>query len=230
MVKNILLEMPEFNTISNHALDALWKIGKVDKYKKNISVFRAREHTDFVYFQITGKSVIYNLTHDGKKKILFIFGPGALLNENITNFHTSSTFCDTLESSTILKAPVEDFNQLLREDFSFMQAILAMQERKMWRLGHQLKNTMGSIFIERKLAAKLWKLARDYGRSMPDGSTEIEMNISITFLADMLGVPRETASKACKKLIEYGLIAMDKKQFKIPDPDKLSDYYKYAEI
>ena len=46
---------------------------------------------------------------------------------------------------------------------------LEEQEKKMWRLSHQLKNTTSCIYLERKLAAKLWKLSRDFGIEKEDG-------------------------------------------------------------
>ena len=86
-------------------------------------------------------------------------------------------------------------------DFKLTEKVLEAQERKMWRLSHQLKNTMSSVFLERKLASKLWKLSRDFGIDMKDGR-EIDINMTITFLADMLGVSRETTSRVCSTLVK----------------------------
>ena len=103
--------------------------------------------------------------------------------------------------------------------------ILAAQERKIWRLGHQLKNTMGSIYLERKLAAKLWKLSRDFGVPGKRG-LEIDIHMTVTFLADLLGAPRETTSRVCKTLAEHGLIRMEKKRICIPDRERMARFYK----
>ena len=117
----------------------------------------------------------------------------------------------------------------MEQDFALVKEAMVMQEWKMWRLGHQLKNTTGSIYMERKLAAKLWKLARDFGRETSAG-LEIDINMSVTFLADMLGAPRETTSRLCRTLVEYGLIRMEKKRIFIADPQKMSQFYKTGEI
>ena len=84
---------------------------------------------------------------------------------------------------------------------------------------------MGSIYLERKLAAKLWKLARDFGIRTAEG-IEIDISMPVTFLADLLGTPRETASRLCKTLTENGLIIMKKKKIIIPDPERMSRFYK----
>ena len=88
---------------------------------------------------------------------------------------------------------------------------------------------MSSIHLQRKLASKLWKMSRDFGVEA-EGGTEINMNLSITFLADMLGAPRETTSRICSELVECQLIQIDKKRITIKDCDKLLRFYKTGKI
>lgn len=210
-------------------VDGLWKAGRVTEVSKGSVLFRAKEQVDSVYFQLSGKSMLYNLTHTGQRKIVFIFGKGILLNDHVINIHESSLYCETIEKSRIFIIPVQVFVSWMEQDFALVKEAMVMQEWKMWRLGHQLKNTTGSIYMERKLAAKLWKLARDFGRETPAG-LEIDINMSVTFLADMLGAPRETTSRLCRTLVEYGLIRMEKKRIFIADPQKMSQFYKTGEI
>ena len=54
----------------------------------------------------------------------------------------------------------------------------------------------------------------------------IGVSLSITFLADMLGAPRETTSRLCKSLSERGLIQMEKKTIIVRNMDCLSNFYK----
>ena len=227
--RNLLAELPVFRDVSHNTLEHLWNKGKVENFPRGTILVRAREPLQTVYIQLTGKSMIYNLTHIGKRKIIFVFGPGALLNEHVLNFHDASLYCETIEASRIFVIPCAWFLEFMEKDFSLARAVLEAQERKMWRMGHQLKNTMGSIYMERKLAAKLWKLSRDFGKMTPDG-IEIDIRLTITFLADMLGAPRETTSRLCKNLSEAGLIRMDKRRIMIINPEKLSHFYKTGEV
>ena len=227
--KNLLAELPLFQGASIHTLEELWRKGKVESFPKGIILVRAREPLQTVYVQLAGKSIIYNLTHTGKRKIIFVLGPGALLNEHVLNFHDASLFCETIEASRIYVIPCSWFLDAMEKDFGLARAVLEAQERKLWRMGHQLKNTMGSIYIERKLAAKLWKLSRDFGKVTPEG-IEIDIRLTITFLADMLGAPRETTSRLCKNLCEAGLIRMDRRRIVIINPEKLSHFYKTGQV
>lgn len=224
-----LCDLSIFENVNPETVKRLSLAGSVREFPKGQVIMHAKRPVGQVYIQLSGKSMVYNLTHNGKRKIIFIFGRGALLNEHVSNFHAAAQFCETIEKSRILVIPMAEFMQCMEADFSLTKAVLGAQERKIWRLGHQLKNTMGSIYLERKLAAKLWKLSRDFGVETPEG-IEIDINMSITFLADMLGAPRETTSRICNTLTEYGLMRTCKKRITITNPEAMSHFYKTGEI
>lgn len=227
--KSQLKQLELFKGIAPQTMEKLVQSGKILDVSKGTILMRAKEPVPQVYVQLAGKSIIYNLTQAGKRKILFIFGQGALINEHICNDHTASVYCETMEESKLFSISVQEFMKLMAADFELTKNIFEAQERKIWRLSHQLKNTMSSIYLERKLASKLWKLARDFGVPTEEG-IEIDMSLSITFLADMLGVPRETTSRICSDLTELGLMKMNKKRITIVDPAKMSAFYKTGKI
>jgi len=215
--------------VSAGTKEQIWTLGLIRRYEKGEAILRAKEEFCNIYFLLSGKVIQYNLTHLGKRKILFVLGEGALLNDHVFDGHAASIFCEPVEKCVVLEIPKEELLRLMDRDFSLVRGIMGDQERKMWRLFHQLKNTVGSIYMERKLAAKLWKLARDFGIRKRDG-IEIDMNISVTFLADMLGAPRETASRLCRELIRQGLIRIEKKRVTVSDPERLVSFYKTGKL
>lgn len=223
--KEIIKELSLLNDISPELSKTLVSAGKIIEFPKGKILMRQREPVDAIYFQLSGKSMIYNLTHHGKRKILFIYGKGTLLNENIFNNYNASVYCETLEKSKMLVITVPDMNKLMEENYALVKAIIEAQEKKIWRLGHQLKNTNSSIFLEKKLAAKLWKLSRDFGIDTKEGR-EIDINLSVTFLADMLGVSRETTSRVFQTLVGLGLVKQNKKRIIILNGEALSHYYR----
>lgn len=225
--RKMLMQLPIFEGLSPETIEKLMMSGNISEVQKGTMLIRAREPLSSVFIQLSGKSVIYNLTHSGKRKILFIFGCGELLNENVFNSQTSSVYCETFEKSKVFEIPVAELTRLMTSDFILAKNILSAQEKKIWRLSHQLKNSMSSIYLEKKLAAKLWKLSRDFGIWKEDG-LEIDMNLTITFLADMLGAPRETTSRTCTALIEQGLIKIYKKRITLPNPDVMAKFFKHG--
>lgn len=235
-------EVPLFQDVNPETVQRLKEMGKVVSMKKGAVCYRASEAQDNVYIMLDGKAIIYTLTRCGNRKIIFIYGSGALLNESIIKPDRTTVFCDTIAPSRVFVIQNRVFCKLMEEDFTLVRAVMAAQERKLWRTSHQLKNTLGSIYLEKKLAAKLWKLARDFGepvRSLEAIQADLQqdtvptvhpvkigLSLSITFLADLLGAPRETTSRLCKNLAGRGLITMEKRTIIVRNMDCLSNFYK----
>lgn len=218
-----------FQGVTRATLEKVFQVGRIERLPKGTVLMRAKEAVGAICFQISGKSIVYNLTHTGKRKILFVCGSGSMLNYNMLDEHKSSVFCETIEESEVLMIPVTEFLKMMEMDFQLVKNIVGAQELKVWRLSHQLKNTNGSIQMERKLVAKLWKLGRDFGMDTEEG-IEIDINLSITFLADMLGTSREATSRICATLVEGGLIKINKKRITIINPEMMREFYKTGKI
>lgn len=215
MKHNMLIQnMSLFRNIEATTMQLLLKKGRIVEVSKGTQLIREREPSNNLYFQLSGKSIVYNLTTNGKRKILFVFGYGALLNGNLFNTRSSSNYCETIENSQLFVVSIQDFSKLMAMDFQLTRNLVETQEHKMWRLSHQLKNTTSGISMEKKLVFKLKKLARDFGVETEKG-IEIDMQLSITFLADMLGAPRETTSRICSTLCEKGILIIERKRITI---------------
>lgn len=222
-------EMSLLDGLGENMIKMLFEEGQIKNYKNHEVVFRAREMAEYVYILVSGKIILYNLTHSGKRKIIFILGKGALLNDKIVSGGKMATYCETIEPCEILRIPIIKFKGIMEQHFELTKEVMSYQEIKVCRLSHQLKNTTGGIYMEKKLAAKLWKLARDFGIPKEDG-IEIDINMSITMLADLLGAPRENTSRLFKTLTDYGLIRMEKKRILVIDPDRLLKFYKTGNL
>lgn len=226
MEVNVQIDQLEiFSGLKSTTIQRIINASKIIEVESGTMLIRYRESADVVYIQLTGKSIEYVLTHQGKRKILFILGKGAILNGYIFNDRVSSIYCETYEKSKLIQIPVDELTKIMANDFTLTKRILMYQEKKFGRLSHQLKNTTSSMSMEKKLLAKLWKLSKDFGVDTEYGR-EIKMCLSITFLADLLGTSRETTSRLCSNLVEDGLIKIQKKQFTILNPEQIALSYK----
>ena len=88
--------LPLFKEAAPDSLQKLRQYGKIQEFPRGSLIIRAKEPLENIYIQIEGKSIVYNLTHTGKRKILFIFGHGALLNEHVLNELNSATYGETI--------------------------------------------------------------------------------------------------------------------------------------
>ena len=97
--KNPLKKFKMFKDVSHSTLDWLWHAGRVEEFKKGSLLMRAKEPIRSVCIQLTGKSMVYNLTCAGRRKIIFIFGSGVLLWDGTgLYFGQSSTYDTGVES------------------------------------------------------------------------------------------------------------------------------------
>lgn len=212
-----------FAGIQAETMEVIKKVGRIECYDRNRTCFQAKSMTNKVYIMLEGKAAVYNLTHAGKRKTIFFLGEGALLNDQIMPGTHPSVFCEILVKSQVFVLPSQVLLEQMEGDFALTSNVLRIMERRLWRMSHQLKNSVDHL--DRKLAAKLWKLSRDFGKETGKGLL-IDIPLSITDLADFLGASRETTSRICKSLSEKGLIEIESRRIYILSPDQLSAFYK----
>ena len=218
-------DMDFFREIPKDILQNLLNESKVVSYKKKEVIFHSRSRTQKVYFVYSGEAMLYNLTKHGNRKVIFILGKGQLLNQSIVSKKPNALFCEAVWPVKAIEIAEEQFLQLMEQSHDLTRAVLREYERNLWRMGHQLKNTTGNMQMERKIAAKLWKLGRDFGVDTEDG-VMIDIDLTITLMADLVGAPRENVSRACKVLTDRGLIRYGNKRFILTDSDGLAEFYK----
>ncbi|WP_180272752.1 Crp/Fnr family transcriptional regulator [Konateibacter massiliensis] len=189
-------------------------------FQKGEFIFQDKENVSQLYFVIKGYVSIFKVNKKQDKKAIFVYGEGEMLNEVIIQEPVASVSCEALGEVIILVIPRGVFLELLEQDFGLTKAILGSLAVKVRRLYHQLGNTSNMMNLERQVAAKLWRLAKDFGVSEKD-EVQINFDLSITFLADMIGSKRESVSRAVKCLSEKGIIRAERNRFYICDMEQL---------
>lgn len=220
-----LEELEIFNNISKVSYEKLAQLGEVKKYDAGAHIFRDKEEVTTLYIIISGSVSLYKLNENGHKRVIFILGKGKMINDVIIQGLPSSINCEIFEQAQILSYDKNAFLNIMERDFLLSKNIMSSLAMKVRRLYRQLKNTTGTIRMEKRLAAKLWKLSKDYGIKTENGVI-INMNISVTYLADLLGSKRETISRAIKMLINENLIIYEDKKIKVINQHKLSEFFK----
>jgi CRP-like cAMP-binding protein len=203
----------------------LTECGTLRHCSKREQLFFDKEPVETLYIVISGLVTLYTIDSQGEKKVIFILDKGKLINEVILQGGKDSINCEVFDEAEILCFKKQDFLRIMERDFTLTKGVLDSLAVKVRRLYRQLKNTPSSVRSDKRIAAKLWKLSRDYGIPYENG-TKINMDLSISYLADMLGARRETVSRQLKVLAVQGLIRIEAGQMVIPDRDKLSNYFK----
>jgi CRP/FNR family cyclic AMP-dependent transcriptional regulator len=215
--------IPAFEGINKSTREQLkLKINKL-KLNKNQTLFREREEVSNIYIVFKGKVTLYRTTEEGQRRVIYILSDGTLINEVIFDGKSASISCEAFEDTEILSIPREDLLKLMEFDFNLTKNIINSMGRKIRRLYRQLKNTT-TIRVDKKVAAKLWKMALDHGVEAGAG-TVLDINITITYLADMMGHSRESISRAMKVLEGEGLVWYSDKKI-IVNKEGLLKYYR----
>lgn len=219
--------IPLFKNINNSTLELLKSKAFKFKINKGEMLFYEKQKVDKIYLVLRGKVTMYRNSEEGQKRVVYILSNGDFINEVIFDDLPASINCEAFEESYILCFHKKDLLEIMAGDFELTKTVINSMSRKIRRLYRQLKNTV-PIKVDKKLSAKLWKLCKDYGVITKEG-TLIDMNISITYLADMLGSTRETISRCMKSFEKNGMLKFVGKKILVRDPVELSVYFRGRE-
>lgn len=219
-----LEKMELFSNVGRETLKALSEIGIKRIYKKGEHIFRDKEKVSNLYIVKSGKVALYKLSESAQKKIIFILGENKVINALILDNLPASINCEAFEEAEILSFDTNKFVEIMKNDFELTKIIINSLAIKVRRLYRQSKNSI-AIKVEKRVAAKLWKLSKDYGVEVDKG-TLINLNVSVTYLADMFGAQRETISRALKILVNKGLILNENKQITVVNRERLAEFFK----
>ncbi|GHV78879.1 Crp/Fnr family transcriptional regulator [Spirochaetia bacterium] len=226
-VPDALKKITVLTAASPVSLAELIPYGTIRRYQKGKHIFLERDTVSHFFCILEGIAALYKINSVDEKRGIFVLGSGAMLNEVILDGKPVSLNCEILKDATVLCLERNGFLNVCRKDFGLTKVVMDSMALKIRRLEHQLKNTSTNIRGDKRIASKLWKLSRDFGVCCGRG-TEIDFDLTITYLAELLGSQRETVSRQVKLLTEQGLVIVGKSRFIIPDREKLQGYFREA--
>lgn len=223
-IKNKLKGVDIFNGVEGDEIDYLIQNSFIKKLKKGDILFFEKDEINNIYLVLEGKVTLFKLSETGQKRVIFLLDKGSIINEIILDDLPSTVNCEAFEDSEVVGINKKALLNIMSENFELTKKILYSISKKTRRLYRQLKNVI-PIRMDKKLAAKLWKLSRDYGVDTKEGVL-IDLDLSITYLSDMLGTTRETVSRAISSFIRLGLIEYKENKIVVKEIEKLSIYFR----
>jgi CRP/FNR family cyclic AMP-dependent transcriptional regulator len=220
---NELKDLPLFKEIDDKIINLIKEKSFNKNLKKGEILFSERQKVNNIYIVLEGKVTMYRLSEKGQKRVIYILNKGEIINEVIFDDFTASINCEGFENSEIISISKAELLNIMQLDFKLTEVVLYSMSKKIRRLYRQIKNTVPTK-MDKRVAAKLWKLSKDYGVETEEGVL-IDVKISITYLADMLGSSRETISRAVKELEKMDMVKIKHRKF-IVNREKLNQYFK----
>ena len=189
--------------------------------KKSI-VFRDGAPSNACYYISSGVIRTYRVGENGKEATITIYNSGEVFGlKDLIHGYRHHGMAETVTRATIYALKREKFNNFLSYNFDFTMKILRLFSRHMECLEKRLTSMMVYKVMER-----LIRLLVLYHASMADPTTlpcgsPVDMELSQSQLATMIGSTQCTVSKLLCELHGEGLLDIGIKHIVVPDPAAL---------
>ncbi len=210
--------IPLFNGLPEDQLKDLASIATTRSFNRGETIFSEGEPGNGFYVTETGRVKIFKLSPEGKEQILHLFGPGEPFGEvPVFEGRNFPAHAVALEASRMVFFPRSSFIALVKRNPSLALNMLAILSRRLRRFA-ALVDDLSLKEVPGRLAAHLLYLSRSR-----EGSDVLELEISKSVLAAMLGTIPETLSRILTKMVKQELIESDGPRIRILDREALSE-------
>jgi CRP-like cAMP-binding protein len=213
-----LAAIPLFEGLPREQQEDLAMIVADQIFRRGQTIFTEGDDATGFYVGITGRVKIFKLSFEGKEQILHIFGPGEPFGEVpvFTGRHYPAN-AEAMEESRIFFFPRESFIELISNNPSIALNMLAVLSLRLHRFT-RLIDDLSLKEVPGRLSAYLLYLS-EQGK----GTSDLELTITKTQLASLLGTIPETLSRIFGRLSKQGLIELDGPRIRIMDRQRLED-------
>jgi CRP-like cAMP-binding protein len=213
-----IARVPLFEGLPPDQIEDLGMIVTDQVFRKGETIFSEGEDGNGFYVVITGRVKIFKLSAEGKEQILHFFGPGEPFGEVpvFAGQHFPAN-AEALEESRVFFFSRKSFVALVKRNPSLALNMLAVLSRRLRRFA-ALIDDLSLKEVPGRLAAYLLYLSDQH-----KGSKDLELAITKTQLASLLGTIPETLSRILGKLSSQGLIETDGRRIRILEKEALRD-------
>ena len=222
---DLLHAVPALRSCSEDTLNRLSRSGQLCRLKAREILFHQGAAEEGIYLQLSGRSLLYTVTQMGQRRVFEIIDAGMLLNPTGLTEPSAFAHCEMLQRSELLCIPREVFLDCACQDGALNRAVLLAHRRCLCHMEQQIRNCVSSLSGVYRMASLLRDLAEEFGVERR-GGLEIDLELNVSLLGDFLGIPRESASRHRKALVQSGLVSVQGKRITILNPERLEAFLK----
>ncbi len=182
-------------------------------------VFRAGEPFRTVYAVRSGSLKTFTTSGDGREHVTGFHLPGELVGLDAISGGVYPTSARALETSSLCEVGYEDLERLSGVIEGLQRRLMRLMSREIVQ-DREMMVLLGGLPAERRVAALLRNLSARFGER---GFSAQAFRLSMTRaeIGSYLGLALETVSRVFTRLQGEGLIAVERRQVRIVDPDRL---------
>lgn len=193
------------------------------KYKKNRIVFMEGEAAEAVYFVKNGKIKISKNTSEGKEHIIHIMTDGEVFAEAcLFGISPYPANAEAVEDSEVYMIKNADLEKLLESSPKTAIQIIKVMSKRLNLVSSQIEN-LALRDAYGRTASLIIQLLKNDGINAEDG-VAIKTNLSRQDMGNMVGLTRETLTRALTRLKNDRAIDIDRDEIKVLDLDKLKSW------
>jgi len=212
--------IPTLTPLSAEDRLALGPLCRMQGYQKGEVIFREGEPAHRIHFLYIGRAKIVKAAGE-RDVIIEIVGPGEPVG-NVAVFQRRPfpATAVTLEPSSILSIPEDEFFRLLEVRPEITRALLAGLTARLMSVNKRMADMTGSV--EDRTARLFVTLAARLGTER-NGVTFVPLPLTRQEIADLVGTTIETCIRTMSRWQKEGFIRTEKDGFEIPDLELLRD-------
>ncbi|WP_201769309.1 Crp/Fnr family transcriptional regulator [Fervidicella metallireducens] len=186
-------------------------------------IFMEGEAGEAIYFVKQGKVKIFKNTQDGKEHIIHIMTEGEVFAEAC--LFSNSRYpanAEAIEDSEVLMIKNKDIEELILKQPTIGIEIIKVMAKRLMMVSKQIEY-LALQDAYGKTASLLIKLIKDEGLPLKDG-IKLKTSFSRQEMGNMVGLSRETFTRALSKLRQDKAIEIDKDEIIIISVNKLKSW------
>jgi CRP/FNR family cyclic AMP-dependent transcriptional regulator len=212
-----------FGGVDDELLRALVQLSRTRRVRKGTMLFQQGDEGDALYGVVDGLIRICIAGESGKELTLGLMETGDIFGEiALLDGLPRSADAYAAEDSTLLVIDRAQFLPMLERGGRLARHVIELLCERLRenteRLGEHAFLNLGA-----RLARKLHALAIAHGRH-DGGAVVIDVKLSQTELAQMLGVTREAVNKQLQQWTRQGLLRLERGHITIADEKKLAEF------
>lgn len=211
-----LSKVPLFHGLPVDQLQDLKRIAVEKVTAKGDLLFHEGERAEGFYVVLSGRVKIYKVSLDGKEQILHIFGEGEVFGE-VPVFAGGNypAHAEILEKGRVLFFSRSAFIELVKGEPALALNMLSILSLRLRRFTHMVED-LSLKEVPSRLAAHLLYL----GERNP-GEDTLELEITKSQLASLLGTIPETLSRILARMTQQGIIRVEGRSIRVLDREML---------
>lgn len=215
--------LPLFHEMSAVELQRLAKGCLLRRFERGDMIFRVGQPCEEFHVTVVGQVKLYALSPAGKEKVIELIGPGSSFAEAL--MFTDKPYiinAQTLTDTLLLTVRKEAVLTEIGHDPRFALRMLAGISRRLHGLIHDVEAYALHSGLQRVIGYLLRD--QDFGSSDPQNAVTISLPVSKATIASRLSLTPEYFSRVLHELESAGLIAVDRRDIRILDAQRLASY------